>query len=207
MRRKLALWPLVLAACQTGAVHFPVTDPAETPTQPRPAGILFEPPVRLPDPVSIDSAESGLLVLRSPAPRSQILDTVRRFFRALVDEVPADLDDLLANSAWLEASSERLPARNAFRARFAEHDYPELSGIPLYREHELQIYRAGEAKALSWVRDLPTDLPTNDLVVRVRMIVSHPAKRRLLPEEVVLFLRSGPQGLQIYRIAESTAVQ
>ena len=88
-----------------------------------------------------------------------VRDTVQRFFRAIVNEVPAELDALLADQAWLDATSGRIPARNGFRARFAQLDYSPLRGVTLYREPELEIYRAREARALASARATRSTTP------------------------------------------------
>jgi hypothetical protein len=206
MKTWMALWALVGVACTARAARFETADPHDEPPLRKPPGVAVDPATRLPDIATHGPSRSPLLVLSSPRELSAVHETVQRFFRAVVSEAPSDLDALLSDQAWLDATSGRLPARNAFRSRFAQLDFSGLRGVMLYRESDLEIYRAPDARALSAARALPEDLGPDEVFVRVRIAVSHAGKLRLFSDEMALTLRSEADGFRISRIAENTPV-
>lgn len=131
---------------------------------------------------------------------------VARFFTALVNEAPGDLDQLLTEQAWLDTTTGRTPARNTLRGRLAQLDFAPLRGVMLYREPELEIYRASDARVLAAARAVPEDLRADEIFVRVHVTVSHAGKVRLFSDQVALTLRAEPSGLRISQIAEDTPV-
>lgn len=206
MRTPLALLMFVSAACGSRTARFETADVHEKTLQRRPPAIAIDPISELPSPATRGSTEATLVVLSAPRELSAIRETVQRFFRAVVSETPADLDALLADQAWLDASSGRLPARNAFRSRFAQLDFSGLRGVMLYRERDMQVYRASDARALSTARTVPDDLRADEVFVRVPLAVSHAGKLRLFSDEVTLTLRADLGGFLIHRITENTPV-
>jgi hypothetical protein len=197
---------LLAAACAGRGVRLETADPHAEPPPRRPPAIAVDPTTRLPEPAAAANTRAALLVLASPHELELVRQTVHSFFRALVNEIPADLDALLTDQAWLDATSGRLPARNAFRARFAQLDFSPLRGVMLYREPDLEIYRARDARALSAARSLPEDLRADEVFVRVHLAVSHAGKQRLFSDEVALTLRADENGFRVARVAEDTPV-
>jgi hypothetical protein len=193
-------------ACAGRSARLETVDPHTEIPERRPPAISVDPTTRLPEPAATANARAALLVLSSPHELERVRQTVQQFFRALVHEVPTDLDALLTDQAWLDAAAGRLPARNAFRARFAQLDFSPLRGVMLYREPDLEIYRARDARALAAARSLPDDLRADEVLVRVHLAVSHAGKQRLFADEVTLTLRTVERGFRIARVAEDTPV-
>ncbi|HEY8944723.1 MAG TPA: hypothetical protein VIM73_10695 [Polyangiaceae bacterium] len=193
-------------ACGPQNARFETADPHATPPPRRPPGVAVDPAARLPAPVPGGTSHSALLVLSSPRGLSAVHETLQRFFEAMVAEAPTELDALLSEQAWLDASSGRVPARNAFRSRFAQLDFTALRGVTLYRDGDLEIYRAPDVRGLAATRSVPEDLKPDEVFVRVRLVVSHSGKLRLFSDEMSLTLRSEASGFRISRISENTPV-
>lgn len=205
-RASASLLPLTFAACLSSGAQFETADPhGEVPAR-RAPGVAVERALRWPPARPAADASEPLVVLATPRELAAVRDTVQRFFQALVSERPAELDALLGEPASLDATSGRLPARNAFRARFAQLDYSGLLGVTLYRERELEIYGARDARLLSVARAVPDDLGADEIFVRVRLAVAHAGKSRLFSDEMALTLRPSARGYLIVRVAENTPV-
>lgn len=197
---------LAVSACLSGSPKFPTSDPLIEPAVRRAPGVAVDPALRPPPARPYGEARERLLVLSTPRELARVRQTVQRFFDAVVHETPAELDSLLAEPSFLDAVSGRLPARNGFRARFAQLDFSGLLGVSLYRERDLEIYGARDARRLALARSVPDDLGADEVFVRVRLAIAHAGKSRLFSDEMSLVLRSDETGYKIVRVAENTPV-
>lgn len=202
---RLAATLLLTAACSGGA-RFPTTDPNEPAPPRRPAGLAVDPVSRLPATKSRGETQATLLVLSAPRSATLARSIIARYFQALVSESPEALDRLLSEQAFIDTAGNRQPARGALRSRFLQLDYTALRGVPLYREAELEIYRAEDADVLRAERSLPTDLAKDQLFVRVRVNVSHAGKTRVLANEIGFLLRPEQEAFRIVNIREDAPV-
>ncbi|HET9933573.1 MAG TPA: hypothetical protein VFQ35_22865 [Polyangiaceae bacterium] len=204
--RRLAAAALLASACGGGSARFPTTDPNEEPPRRRPPGIAVDPVSRLPEVKGRSDSRASLVVLGAPRSATLARGIVARYFRALVGESPEALDPLLSEQAFIDTSGSRQPARGALRSRFLQLDYTALRGVPLYRDADLEIYRAEDAEALRAARSLPTDIGKDQLFVRVRLNVSHAGKTRVFANEMGFLLRPEQEDFRIVSIREDTPV-
>lgn len=204
--RRFAGLVLLTSACSGGAARFPTTDPNEEPPRRRPPGIAVDPVSRLPEAKSRSDARATLVVLAAPRSATLARGIVARYFQALVGEAPEALDALLSEQAFIDTSGNRQPARGALRSRFLQLDYTALRGVPLYRDADLEIYRAEDADALRAARALPADIGKDQLYVRVRLSVAHAGKTRVFANEMGFLLRPEQEEWRIVSIREDTPV-
>ncbi|MGC4092069.1 MAG: hypothetical protein QM756_30145 [Polyangiaceae bacterium] len=109
--------------------------------------------------------------------------------------------------SFVEAPGSRQPARGVLRSRLLQFDYTALRGVPLYREADVELYRAEDAETLRSARGLPNELARDQLFVRVRLNVSHSGKTRLLADEMGFSLRPEQDGFRIVSIREDAPLQ
>jgi hypothetical protein len=128
-------------------------------------------------------------------------DAVRDFLRATVNEALERMDPLLSRQAFVETASGRQPARAFWQSRFTVLDYTELRGQLLFREADLETFRAEDIARLPATRRLPIELAADEIAVRVPIRVSWTGRARLFGDE--LLFRLQPAGTR-YEIAEIT---
>lgn len=202
----LAAALLLTAACSGSAARFPTTDPNEPLPRRRAAGVAVDPVSRLPAAKNRGETQATLLVLGAPRSATRARSIIARYFQAVVGESPEALDGLLSEQAFIETTGNRQPARGALRSRFLQLDYAPLRGVPLYREADVEIYRAEDADALRSARSLPTEVAKDQLFVRVRLNVSHAGKTRVLANEMGFLLRPEQEAFRIVSIREDAPV-
>jgi hypothetical protein len=140
-------------------------------------------------------------VLQTPTDTALGLEIVRRFFRAVVEESPGDLDSVLADDARASLNgNDLLPASSSWRARLARLDYQSLDNHVIYRPSEIETYRqVGAAPPLRHAGPLPRTITGNQLLLRVPIVAPRSGPTRLFGDEMWFLLKPGPNG---YRIAE-----
>jgi len=154
-----------------------------------------------PEATSVGNSRDQWLVLRAPAPSGLAREAVRDFLRAAVNEALDRMDPLLAPQAFVDTASGRQPARAFWQSRFSVLDYTELRGQLLFREADLETFRAEDLARLPATRRLPIELGTDEVAVRVPIRVSWAGRPRLFGDE--LLFRLQPAGAR-YEIAEIT---
>jgi len=140
-------------------------------------------------------------VLQTPTDTALGLEIVRRFFRAVVEESPDDLDAVLADDARASLNgNDLLPASSSWRARLARLDYRSLEHRTIYRPSEIETYRqVGATPPLRHAGPLPRPITGNQLLLRVPIVAPRSGPTRLFGDEMWFLLKPGPNG---YRIAE-----
>jgi hypothetical protein len=204
-RAALCIALLVTAGCasRTRAMEIDTVD--ELPDDPRHApGVAVDPAPELPAPLGSAYSENGIVVLRAPLPTDAAREVVREFFRAAVDEAPERLDQLVLEQAWIQtgAQASRQPARSFWRVRLTRLDYRSLAGQLLYRESEVETYRADDIARLSATRALPVTVGSEDVLVRVPLTGGRSGRIKLFAEEVLFVLRPQADGFKIAEIFE-----
>jgi len=155
----------------------------------------------LPEATRVGSSRDQWLVLRAPAASGLAREAVRDFLRAAVNEALDRMDPLLAPQAFVDTGSGRQPARAFWQSRFTVLDYTELRGQLLFREADLEIFRAEDLTRLPAARRLAIELAADEIAVKVPIRVSWAGRSRLFGDE--LLFRLQPAGTR-YEIAEIT---
>jgi hypothetical protein len=127
---------------------------------------------------------------------------VRSFLRAAVNETPERMDELLAPQAFIDTSGGRQPARSFWRSRLSQLDYTELKGQLLFRESDLETFRAEDLARLPAARRIPLELAEDEVAVRVPIRVSWAGRTRLFGDELVFRLQPAGARFEIAEISE-----
>jgi len=153
----------------------------------------------LPEATNVGNTRDQWLVLRAPAASGLAREAVRDFLRAAVNEAPERMDPLLTPQAIVDTGAGKQPARTFWQSRFSALDYTELRGQMLFREADLETFRAEDLARLPPARRFPIELSTDEIAVRVPIRVSWAGRARLFGDE--LLFRLQPAGAR-YEIAE-----
>jgi len=173
----------------------------------RPDGVAVDPKAAPPPAKDVVSTEEGLVTLRAPLGTDRAIETVSMFFRALVAEDMEALQGLFTRDALsvsTGANASGAPSAQLFwMQRLRRLDYTKLSGEVVYREPELEIFRAEDAVSITSHPAINADaLGADDVVVRVPIATPRVGVDRLLGDEIVLWLRRDGDRYRIYRLVE-----
>jgi hypothetical protein len=168
----------------------------------RAPGVIEVRSEELPDPVYRGNSQDQLLVLRAPPGTRLARNTVREFLRAAVNEASEHLQALLAPGAFVDTGSGRQPARSFWQIRLAQLDYTELRGELLFRDSDLQIFRAEDLPRLPAGRRIPLELSPDEIAVRVPIRISWAGRTRLFGDELLFRLQPAGSGFEIAEISE-----
>ena len=207
LARRARAWPIALSiALSSGcaAPRLPVAaradgSPGARPAPRRAPGVAEQRSAVLPEPTRVGNSRDQWLVLRAPAASGLAREAVRDFLRATVNEALERMDPLLAPQAFVETGSGRQPARAFWQSRFTVLDYTELRGQLLFRDADLETFRAEDLARVPSARKLPMELAADEIAVRVPIRVSWTGRSRLFGDE--LLFRLQPAGTH-YEIAE-----
>lgn len=191
---------LLSLGCQRVAARSP--NQAQPLAPPRAPGVRTTRSVVLPAPRRSGQSQDELLWLRSPAPSELARSAVREFLRATVDESNERLGLLLSAQAFVDTGGGRQPARAFWQARFSQLDYTELRGQLLFRDADVQMFRAEDLERLPTNRRLALELEAEELAVRVPIQVSWAGRTRLFGDELLFRLKPAGNRYQITEIAE-----
>jgi hypothetical protein len=190
---------LCVACASSGGLGETATS---LPDEPRRApGVAVDPAPELPAAASTADTEDGVVVLKAPADPEAAREVVRTFFRAVVHGSYPELEEVVNDDAWLSAGPMvgRQKARQYWQMRLSRLDYPSLAGASVYREGEIETYRAADVPKLRPPRPLAAVAQGDDVVVRVPIATPRSGKTRLFGDEILFVLR--PDGNK-YSIVE-----
>ena len=148
------------------------------------------------------NSQDQWLVLRAPAANRLAREAVRDFLRATVNEALERMDPLLAPQAFVDTTSGRQPARAFWQSRFTMLDYTELRGQLLFREADLETFRAEDLARLPATRRPSIELAADEIAVRVPIRVAWTGRARLFGDELVFRLQPSGAGYEIAEIDE-----
>ncbi|MDI3285197.1 hypothetical protein [Polyangium sp. 15x6] len=173
----------------------------------RPDGVAVDPASAPPRARDVANAGAGLVTLRTPLGTEAVLTTVNGFFRGIVSEDMEALEALFTRDALSISTTygpSNAPSAPLFwTQRMRRLDYTKLAGEVVFREAELEVYRAEDALTSSPHPAIRVEaLSAGDVVVRVPIATSRVGSDRLLGDEVVLWLRREGERYRIYRIVE-----
>jgi hypothetical protein len=175
---------------------------AERPAPRRAPGVPEQRAEVLPEPARVGNSRDQWLALRTPAASGLARGAVRDFLRAAVNETPEKMEPLLAPQAFVETGSGRQPVRAFWQSRFTVLDYTELRGQLLFREAELETFRAEDLARLPAKRRPALELAADEIAVKVPIRVSWAGRSRLFGDELVFRLRPAGAGYEIAQITE-----
>lgn len=175
------------------------------PEEPRRApGVAVDPNLE-PPPAGVDATTSeGLVVLKEPADPEAARDIVREFFRAVASASFEKVEPLIGEESWLQAGAMmgRQRARDFWRQRMSRLDYAALGGAPIYRDSEMETYRAQDLGRMRPPRSLNVGVQGQDVVVRVPIVSPRAGKTRLFGDEILFVLRPDQGRYSIIEMSE-----
>ena len=209
---------VLLFCCAAGcggvtAAEFP-TSP-ELPTERRrPDGVAIDPASAPPPAAERAASGDGLVTLRTPLGVDVAVAAVAEFFRRVVLEDGDGLGDLFTRDALAIAPGSsggqgQTPSAGLWwEQRFRRLDYGKLTGEPLYRESEVEVYRGEDVLEASPHPAIQTEtLDENDVIIRVPIITARVGADRLLGDEILVWLRRDGARFKIYRLLEDFQLQ
>jgi hypothetical protein len=207
----LALLAACASACaRAGGQPARFASSAESKEEPRrPAGVAVDPAARLPEPVTATHPERGLAVLETPADTEIARQVVHDFMRAAIAQDPERMDRLLAEQAVVQAGpgTGRQQAQSFWRLRLSRLDYGKLQGQVVYRDAEMETYRAEDLSSLRPARPLGVAAQDGDVVVRVPIATPRVGRARLFGDEILFLLRAERGSFRIAEMVEEFQIQ
>jgi hypothetical protein len=192
----------VLLGCAARTPQFVTSSNVAGDAKRRPPGVAEPPASVSPEPTRSGDAQDELVLLRAPTAPELARQVVRSFLRAAVNETPERLELLLAPQAFIDTSGGRQPARSFWRTRLSQLDYTELKGQLLFRDSDLETFRAEDLARLPAGRRIPLELGTDEVAVRVPIRVSWAGRTRLFGDELVFRLQPAGSRFEIAEISE-----
>lgn len=192
----------VLLSCAARTPQFVTSAGGSDEPKRRPPGVAPPRAPASPEPARSGNAQDELVLLRAPAAPELARQVVRSFLRAVVNETPERLEPLLAPQAFIDSSGGRQPARSFWRTRLSQLDYTELKGQLLFRDTDLETFRAEDLARLPAGRRIPLELGADEVAVRVPIRVSWAGRTRLFGDELVFRLQPSGSRFEIAEISE-----
>jgi hypothetical protein len=168
----------------------------------RAPGVIETLALPLPEPARSGDSRDQLLVLRAPAVADAARKTVRDFFRAIVAGAPERFEPLFTAQAFVDTTAGRQSAVSFWHARITQLDYAALAGQLLFRETDLQTFRAQDLARLPASRRLPLELAEDEVALRVPIRISWAGRIRLFGDELVFRLQPVGDRFEIAEISE-----
>lgn len=184
---------------------YPTTDRHEEARR-LPDGVALD-PLSAPTPPTSrgESPSPGPVALRPPLPIEAAVGVLRRSLEAITQQDMAALQPLLApRGAWLNPQSNTsAPLATHFRERIRRLDYGQLTGIPLIREADAEVYTADDlAGAPPGRPPRPQEMKPEDVLLKVRILTPRLGADRLFGDELLVLLRPEQGSYQILRWQE-----
>jgi hypothetical protein len=173
----------------------------------KPDGVAVDPTGAPPRARERADASDHLVTLRTPLGADRAVDTVSELFRKIVIEDSDGLEALFTREATVSTGASGGAATPLavlwWQQRFRRLDYTRLAGEAIFREAELEIYRADDAiDAPSHPAIRLETLGETDVVIRLPILTSHAGADRLFGDEMIFWLRREGDRYKIYRVLE-----
>ncbi len=202
----LALALLAIAGCSARErpMIFPTAAPADEAAKRHPPGVSVDPPAALPEASAGANADRGIVVLVSPRDAEAARDVVREFFRTAVGQSKEELLALFAVDARVVTGHRARPenAGQFWQQRLEQLDYGVLAGRPVFRESELETYRAEDLSELRQRRRLRVSMSPDQVLIRVPIAEARVGRVRLFGDEILFLLQPAPTGYKITTMHE-----
>jgi hypothetical protein len=203
---------LVAAGCSAASpAVFPTGE--DGPRLRRPDGVVIDPESAPPAPRDRASADDGMVTLRAPLGPEVAVETVRELFRRVVARSIDNLSELFTQGAQPisgVSGGYGIPDRawEWWRQRSGRLDYTKLAGEVLFREGDIEIFRASDALDTPPHPAIRTDaLDDTDVILRVTMLAGVNGTERYFGETIVFWLRRDGDTYKIYRQLEDFQLQ
>lgn len=183
-----------------------------------PDGVAVDLPNARPETRSSATTGDAVVALRTPLGVDAARRTVRAFFDAVLREdltaltarlVPgAQVEDLHPSTGVAKAKpTKRQEARSLWNQRFRKLAYEALESRVVYREADVETFRAGELdrqppSMATLTEDARPSLTNDDLLLRVPIITPTVGSERLFGDEIFFWLRRHGDRYVIYHLAE-----
>ena len=208
----LAALLLLPAACGGSSAPLFKTA-AEIPEAPRkPDGVAIDPSSAAPPPRDRASSGDGMVTLRAPLGVELAMALIADFFGKIVIEDDDALAALFTKDAIAVTGSSSgsgggmgpTPAAALWwEQRFRRLDYGKIAGEVIYREADLEIYRADDMVQSTPHRAIRTNaLGEDDVVIRAPILTPRSGQERLLGDEIIFWLRRDGSQYKIFRVLE-----
>ncbi|MEZ4297811.1 MAG: hypothetical protein R3B70_22840 [Polyangiaceae bacterium] len=210
-----ALAPLAAALAMGCAAASPSVFPTgeDGPRVRRPDGVVIDPESAPPAPKDRAGTDDGMMTLRSPLGPEVAVETVRELFRRVVARDVDDLSELFTHNAQPLSGAPGgygVPDRawDWWVQRSRRLDYTKLAGEVLFRESDIEIFRAQDAVDPPPHPAIRTDaLDDSDVILRVTMLAGTSGTDRYFGDTVVFWLRRDGDTYKIYRQLEDFQLQ
>lgn len=203
---------VALGCASTGPALFPTGEDGGARKR-RPDGVVIDPESAPPPPRDRASAEDGMVTLRSPLGPEVAIETVRELFRRVVARNTDNLSELFTTNAQpLSAypGGYGVPDRawDWWVQRMRRLDYSKLAGEVLFRESDIEIFRASDAIDAPPHPAIRTEtLDESDVILRVTMLAGTNGTDRYFGDTIVFWLRRDGDSYKIYRQLEDFQLQ
>jgi len=197
-----SLAALALSLSCAAARPSPSASNAEFPAPRRAPGVPEQRSEVVPEPTRVGNSREQWLALRAPMSSGLARETVRDFLSATVNEALERMDPLLTPQAFVDTGSGRQPARSFWQSRFTVLDYTELRGQLLFREADLETFRAEDLARLPAARKFAIELAADEIAVKVPIRVSWAGRARLFGDELLFVLQPAGTRYEIAQISE-----
>lgn len=201
-----------VAGCgAAGPSMFPTGE--DGPRLRRPDGVVIDPESAPPAPRDRASVEDGMLTLRAPLGPEVAIATVRELFRRVVARSTESLSELFTQNAQPLSGvpgGYGVPDRawDWWVQRSRRLDYTKLAGEVLFREGDIEIFRASDALDTPPHPAIRTDaLDDSDVILRVTMLAGTSGTDRYFGDSIVFWLRRDGDTYKIYRQLEDFQLQ
>lgn len=204
---------LLVAGCgSTTPAMFPTGEDGAKGMR-RPDGVIIDPASDPPAPHDRADSVDGLVTLSTPLSADVAIETVRSLFRHVVAESSDGLQELFTANARAVSASPGYYGQPGepwlwWEQRFRRLDYTQLSGETLFRESEIEIYRASDDLDSPPHPALRTEaLDETDVILRLTMTAGTTGIDRLFGDQIFFWLRREGDTYKIYREMEDFQLQ
>lgn len=153
-----------------------------------------------------------MVTLRSPLGADLAMALIADFFRKVVIEDDDSLSALFTKDAIAVTGASggmgggmgQTPSAPLWwEQRFRRLDYSKMAGEVIYREAELEVYRADDALESPPHRAIRTDaLNENDVILRAPIATPRSGQERLFGDQIIFWLRRDGDRYKIFRLLE-----
>jgi hypothetical protein len=208
-----ALVALAAPACSSTALNFKTSSEVGDDLPRKPDGVAIDPASATMGPRDRATADEGVVTLRSPLGVDLATATIADFFSRVVVEDDDGLEalftrDAIAVTGGSSGGMGQTPGATLWwEQRFRKLDYGKMAGEVVFRESELEVYRAEDAVEAPPHRAIRTEmLNENDVIIRAPIVTPRSGQERLFGDEIVFWLRRDGDHFKIFRILEDFQV-